>query len=239
MWEVVSCRRRCSGLAITSGMHTCSFSSCLGAPMPARVRKQCPALCSVCNAREVSLDFDSGRWIRNSEAGLCGAARRRTYLFFRRTSWKFPIYVCDFPILLRRPLFFYYYYCYYYLYHCLPVRSGSGSGNRSVTCHYWCNSVIRHREPAVCSTLYGGTAGVAVHWAGDSIWHAHARTHRQEGRPGLEQTGRLVCLCVCIHIFVCVKEWERVEADWIFLFSWPCQCVCVCICSGDIKKKEC
>lgn len=47
-----------------------------------------------------------------------------------------------------------------YLHISPALCSGSGSGNRSVTCHYWSNSVIRHRALTVCSTLYAGTAGV-------------------------------------------------------------------------------
>lgn len=37
MWEVVSCRRRCSGLAFASCMRTCSFSRCL--PTQAGIRQ--------------------------------------------------------------------------------------------------------------------------------------------------------------------------------------------------------
>lgn len=128
--------------------------------MPVLVHKQCPALCAAAMPvrRVLTLTLeDEKEKAMQSFLVLHG----RELVHFQRTRRKFPISVCDFPILSLCLLFFYCYY--YYLHHCLPVRSGSGSGNRSVTCHYWCNSVIRHREQPVCSTLYGGTAGVAAH----------------------------------------------------------------------------
>lgn len=49
----------------------------------------------------------------------------------------------------------------------------SGSGNRSVRCHYSSNSVIRHRALPAHAACYGADTARAVRRLGrDSIWHA-------------------------------------------------------------------
>lgn len=77
-----------------------------------------------------------------------------------------------------------------------PPRGGSGSGNRSVTCHYWSNSVICHRALTVCSALRSGTAGVRR--TGLEIRFRHAR--KQENR-------------VCVRVCVCEAE-TKVQRQW-------------------------
>lgn len=94
------------------------------------------------------------------------------------------------------------FFLFYYLQLSQSPCSGSGSGNRSVTCHYWSNSVIRHRALTVCSTLYAGTAGVL--------------------RTGLEirfdthtsrRTNRAVCVCVCAETKV-QRQWSRNDSQY-------------------------
>ena len=92
-----------------------------------------------------------------------------------------------------------------YLHLSPALCSGSGSGNRSVTCHYWSNSVIRHRALTVCSALYAGTAGVLR-----TEVEIRFDTHTQaRGPTGAES----VCMykCVCERTFVCgfVRERQR------------------------------
>lgn len=93
-----------------------------------------------------------------------------------------------------------------YLHLSPSLCSGSGSGNRSVTCHYWSNSVIRHRALTVCSALYAGTAGVLRTEVGIRF-----DTHTQARGP-TGARGRRVALSVCMHKCVYI-----------------CLCVCVCI----------
>lgn len=84
MWEVVSCRRRCPGLAFTSCMHTCSFSRCLptqaGIRQPEYVNNVLTCVQSAMPVRGVlTLTLEDEK--ERNEAGHFAAARRRTYLF--------------------------------------------------------------------------------------------------------------------------------------------------------------
>lgn len=91
--------------------------------------------------------------------------------------------------------------CVLYLHLSPALCSGSGSGNRSVTCHYWSNSVIRHRALTVCSALYAGTAGVLR-----TEVEIRFDTHTQaRGPTGAGADGRCVYVCTkCVSTFVCV-----------------------------------
>lgn len=65
----------------------------------------------------------------------------------------------------------------------------SGSGNRSVRCHYSSNSVIRHRALPAHAACYGADTARAVRRLGrDSIWHAQrwARTGGVQGCTRVE-----------------------------------------------------
>lgn len=114
-----------------------------------------------------------------------------------------------------------------YLHLSPALCSGSGSGNRSVTCHYWSNSVIRHRALTVCSALYAGTAGVL----GTEV-EIRFDTHTQ-ARGDQDRRVLRVCACVYVHLFLCVyiKECERGKQkrwrDWIIV----CLCVFVLVCA--------
>lgn len=125
-------------------------------------------------------------------------------IIFHNTSWKFPIHPPDFlhlcPIPLSAPalsLFFIY----------TSLRSGSGSGNRSVTCHYWSNSVIRHRALTVCNALYAGTAGVL---RTEVEIRFDTRT-QASGLTGAGQTAQK-CVSVCPSAFVCL--WMDRTGTW-------------------------
>ncbi len=118
-----------------------------------------------------------------------------------------------------------------YLHLSPSLCSGSGSGNRSVTCHYWSNSVIRHRALTVCSTLYAGAAGVLR-----TEVEIRFDTHTQaRGPTGARADRRRVCECVCVHLFVCVciresgrgkqKDWE-IEFFCACVYAFLCTCVC-------------
>lgn len=73
-------------------LHTCSFSSCLLAPMPVWVHKQCPALC------EATMPV---RWVLTLTLEDEKEKARQSFsllhegelIYFRRTSWKFSISV--------------------------------------------------------------------------------------------------------------------------------------------------
>lgn len=107
-----------------------------------------------------------------------------------------------------------------YLHLSPALCSGSGSGNRSVTCHYWSNSVIRHRALTVCSVLYAGTAGV-LRTEVEIRFDTHSQARGDQDRRALR-----MCARVCMYICLCVsttKECERGKQkrwrDWIFVFA--------------------
>lgn len=107
--------------------------------------------------------------------------------------------------------------------HISPAHcSGSESGNRSVTCHYWSNSVIRHRRLTVCSALYAGTAGVLCTEV--EIRFDTPRVGADGGRGtervctfvsvSKEETwkdGEIDSRCFCVS---CVGEWIWVLLQW-------------------------
>lgn len=105
-----------------------------------------------------------------------------------------------------------------YLHLSPALCSGSGSGNRSVTCHYWSNSVIRHRALTVCSALYASTAGVLR-----TEVEIRFDTHTQAREPtGAGADGHRMCVFVCVHFVFCVSEkveGEQIERwrNWIFV----------------------
>lgn len=70
----------------------------------------------------------------------------------------------------------------------------SGSGNRSVRCHYSSNSVIRHRALPAHAACYGADTARAVRRLGrDSIWHAQrwARAGGVQGCARVEMRSRV------------------------------------------------
>lgn len=164
----------------------------------------------------MTLDFDAGKEKKKRhQAGKFYPVKKkkRTYLFFAEQaensqfiSVTFSSCCCVWFLLLFTPL--------------PSLRSGSGSGNRSVTCHYWSNSVIRHRALAVCSTLYAGTAGVPC--TGLEI-RFDTRTQARGQGPGLDRTGTK-CGCVYMDLCACVcvskrgKRGKHGRTDWIFVF---------------------
>lgn len=100
-----------------------------------------------------------------------------------------------------------------YLHLSPALCSGSGSGNRSVTCHYWSNSVIRHRALTVCSALYAGTAGVLR-----AEVEIRFDTHTQRGRGKRADEGRGIReLCGCV--WMCVFQWYTFDT-FLYLFAW-------------------
>ena len=82
-----------------------------------------------------------------------------------------------------------------YLHLSPALCSGSGSGNRSVSCHYWSNSVIRHRALTVCSALYAGTAGV-LRTEVEIRFDTHTQARGDDGGRGTRALN--VCTCVCV-----------------------------------------
>lgn len=118
------------------------------------------------------------------------------------TSWKSPIRLHDFlffhsvafSLSALFPLLASVTVTVLYLHLSPAVCSGSGSGNRSVTCHYWSNSVIRHRALTVCSTLYAGAAGV-LHTEGE-IWFDTREKGADQGTVGAHTAN--VCGLICV-----------------------------------------
>lgn len=116
--------------------------------------------------------------------------------------------------------------------HLSPVLcSGSGSGNRSVTCHYWSNSVIRHRALTVCSALYAGTAGV-LRTEVEIRFDTHTQARGDRDRRGLSVWAHIQ-QCVYVYIYLCVclynsvkERKHRKDGEIEFL----CVCVSACWC---------
>lgn len=136
-------------------------------------------------------------------------------IYFLKISPKFPIYPHDFLCLGAMVSFSFPFLSLsvavsvLYLHLSPALCSGSGSGNRSVTCHYWSNSVIRHRALTVCSALYASTAGVLR-----TEVEIRFDTHTQAREPtGAGADGHRMCAFVCVHFVFCVSE--KVEGEQI------------------------
>lgn len=131
-------------------------------------------------------------------------------IYFLQISRKFPIHLYDFLCLgcivsfsfppsvlslsLSLPV------SVLYLHLSPALCSGSGSGNRSVTCHYWSNSVIRHRALTVCSALYAGTAGV-LRTEVEIRFDTHTQARGDQDRRVLG----IGTVCACTFVCVCVS----------------------------------